>query len=264
MIIDTHAHYDDNAYDLDRDALLKSFPDNNIELIVNASANLNECKATLELLDKYPFIYGMLGIHPSEVCELNDNNFKWLRDACIDNAIYNNGKIVAVGEIGLDYYYPDPPKEIQIKWFKKQIELAHEVDLPINIHSRDAALETYNILKEYQSLNLSGIIHCYSYSKEMAKDFLSLGFSFGIGGVVTFKNAKKLVEAVEYLPLDAIVLETDAPYLSPTPFRGERNSSLNIIYIAQKIAEIKNVSYEEVLKITNNNAKRIYRINANT
>lgn len=264
MIIDTHAHYDDSAFDEDQDEILKSLKDNNVDIVVNASASMSECEETLKLCDSYSFIYGMLGVHPEEVSKLNDEKINWIKEKCIKHAIYNGGKIVAVGEIGLDYHYDEPPKEIQKKWFEAQIELAREVKLPLNIHSRDASKDTLDILKNHKAEELGGIIHCYSYSVETAKEYLNMGFSFGIGGVVTFKNAKKLVETVEYLPMESIVLETDAPYLAPTPFRGERNTSANLIYVAQKIAELKNLSVEEIINITNNNAKRIYKINAYT
>ena len=254
MIIDTHAHYDDEAFDEDRDELIKGLKDNGVELVINASANIKGCKDTLKLINKYDNIYGMLGVHPSECMELNEETINWIKDkSSID-------KIVAIGEIGLDYYWPEPDREIQIKWFREQLELAREVKLPVNIHSREAAKDTLDIMKEHKAEELGGIIHCYSYSLETAKEFLKLGFNFGIGGVLTFKNARKLVEVVEYLPMDAIVLETDAPYLAPVPNRGKRNDSTNIKYVAEKIAEIKNISLEEVISITNANAKRIYKI----
>ena len=167
-------------------------------------------------------------------------------------------KIVAIGEIGLDYYYPEPSHDVQKKWFIKQLEIAKELDMPVIIHSRDAAADTLEILKSDAAKGLRGVIHCYSYSKEMAMEFEKLGYYFGIGGVITFQNAKKLVETVEYLPIEKIVLETDSPYLSPVPNRGKRNSSLNIPLIARRIAEIKNVPYDTVVEITEKNARNLY------
>lgn len=260
MIIDTHAHYDDDAYNEDRHELLEGLKNNNVELVVNASASMRECHDTLDLMEKYPFVYGMLGVHPEDVALITEDDLLWIKDNCIKNAVYNGGKIVAVGEIGLDYHYDEPEKGVQIKWFEKQIEIAREVKLPLNVHSRDASKDTLDILRDHKAGEIGGIIHCYSYSPETAKEYLDMGFHFGIGGVVTFKNAKKLVETVEMLPMEAIVLETDSPYLAPSPFRGERNNSSYIKYIAEKVAEIKDISYEEVLRITNENAKRVYGI----
>jgi len=263
MIFDTHAHYDDRAFNEDRDELLKSLCNNNVEAVVNISADLKGCENTVLLTKKYPFIYGALGVHPEGILDLTDAKLEELKKLCFEEAYYNGGRIVAVGEIGLDYYYEDTNRDIQKDWFIKQIKMAKEVKLPIVIHSRDAANDTLVILKENQAEENGGIIHCYSYSADMAKIYLEMGYYFGIGGVVTFKNARKLVETVEFLPLDKIVLETDAPYLSPTPFRGKRNDSSNLKYVVEKISQIKHVSQEEVLRITNENARRVYRINAN-
>ena len=260
MIIDTHAHYDDEAFNEDRHNLLMGLKDNNVELVINASASISECKATLELMEKYPFVYGMIGVHPEEVSKLTEDDLNWLEKISVENAIYNGGKVVAIGEIGLDYHYDEPSKDIQTKWFIKQLELARKVKLPLNIHSRDAAKDTMDILKNAKADEIGGVIHCYSYSLESAKEYLNLGFKFGIGGVLTFKNARKLVEVVEYLPMDAIVLETDAPYLAPMPNRGTRNDSTNIKFVAAKIAEIKGISEEEVIDITNANARKVYNI----
>ena len=264
MIIDTHAHYDDQAFDEDRNELLLGLKEKGVELVVNASAELRECDETIKLTHKYDFIYGMLGVHPEMVKELDDDKLSYIKELCNKEKIDNGGKIVAVGEIGLDYYYEGADKELQKKWFIAQLNMAREVLLPVNIHSRDAAADTLEIMKAQKADEIGGIVHCYSYSVEMAREFLNMGFLFGIGGVVTFKNARKLVEAVEYIPIENIVLETDAPYLAPTPNRGTRNDSSQIKYVVEKIAELKKLSVEEVLKITNDNAKRIYRINANT
>lgn len=263
MIFETHAHYDDEAFDEDREELLSGMKAGGIETIVNIAADLKSCKSTLALCEKYPFIYGALGVHPSSAGELTDETFEWIRNTVQENAIQNGGKVVAIGEIGLDYYWEkeEAAKENQKKWFEKQIELARELELPMVIHSRDAAKDTADMMKALRTEEIGGIVHCYSYSKELAEEFLKMGFSFGIGGVVTFSNSKKLKEVVEYLPLDAIVLETDCPYLAPVPYRGKRNSSLNLPYVVQEIAQIKRMDAERVIEITRENARRVYRMN---
>jgi len=266
MIIDTHAHMDDEAFDEDRSELLSNIPKEGVEIVVNASADIEECKKTIRLTQEYSYIYGMLGVHPDVIECLNDESLKWMEDEINALNVTKGGKIVAVGEIGLDYYgegKDDDNKALQKKWFVAQLELARRTAMPVNIHSRDAAKDTLDILRDVNAGEIGGIIHCYSYSVETAREFLNMDFNFGIGGVLTFKNARKLVEAVEYIPIDHLVLETDAPYLSPMPFRGQRNDSRNIKYVVSKMAEIKGISEEEVLRITNENAKRIYRINAN-
>lgn len=252
MIFETHAHYDDKVFDEDREALLSSMRANGIGTIVNVTAEYSAMEATLELTEKYDFIYGTVGVHPSETEELTEGKIQRMKE------LAKCDKIVAIGEIGLDYYYSEPPHDIQKKWFIKQLAIAKELNMPVVIHSRDAASDTLEILKSDAAKGLCGVIHCYSYSKEMAMEFEKLGYYFGIGGVITFQNAKKLVETVEYLPLEKIVLETDSPYLSPAPNRGKRNSSLNIPFIAQRIAEIKKVPYKEVVEITERNAQNLY------
>lgn len=254
MIFDTHAHYDDEQFDKDREELLKSLPENGIEYVVNVGASIESTKKTLELTQNYNFIYGAVGVHPSETGELNEDNFRWLKDAA------RSPKIVAIGEIGLDYYWKEPEIHVQKKWFQRQMELARELKLPMVIHSRDASRDTLEMMEDAKAGDMGGVIHCYSYSLETARIYLDMGFYIGIGGVLTFNNAKKLREVVEYTPLDRILLETDCPYLAPVPNRGKRNSSLNLTYVAEKIAEVKGVDYNEVLKATNVNAKRMYRI----
>lgn len=254
MIVETHAHYDDKAFDQDREALLTSMKENKISYIVNVGASIESSKSTIALAKQYPFVYGAIGVHPSETGELDDEKLLWLKEQS------KGEKIVAIGEIGLDYYWDEPSKEIQHKWFRAQLQLAKEVHLPVIIHSRDAAKDTIDIMKSQHAENLEGVIHCYSYSKETARDYLNMNYYFGIGGVITFSNAKKLVEAVEYIPLNKILLETDCPYLAPMPFRGKRNSSLYLSYIAEKIAQIKGISYEKVIEETSENAKSLYRI----
>ena len=253
MIIDTHAHYDDEQFEQDREGLLLSMKDSGVGWIVNASAAVDSWKKVLELTRRYPFVYGMIGVHPDEVGELNEETYSWLKKAC------RREKVVAVGEIGLDYYWNKEAKEMQKEWFIRQLELARELSLPFCIHSREAAEDTFKIMKEYAA-DLKGVIHCYSYSPELAAEYLKLGYYIGVGGVVTFKNAKKLKETVRITPLDRILLETDCPYLAPVPNRGKRNSSLNLVYVAEEIAGIKRISYDEVIEQTRRNAQKLFGI----
>ncbi|MBE5884542.1 MAG: TatD family deoxyribonuclease [Lachnospiraceae bacterium] len=253
-IFDTHAHYDDEAFDEDREILLKSLPEQGIARVVNIGASLASCRKTITLMNQYEYIYGAIGVHPSETAELNEENFEQLREWC------GHEKCVAVGEIGLDYYWDEPEREIQKKWFVQQLWLARELQLPVVIHSRDAAKDTADIMLAEHAEEIGGVVHCYSYSKETAKTFLDMGFYFGIGGVLTFKNAKKLKEAVEYTPMDKLVLETDSPYLSPEPNRGKRNSSLNLSYVVPALADIKKMPEEEVRRIVWENSLKLYRM----
>lgn len=252
MIFDTHAHYDDEAFDLDRDEMLTQLKEHGIEAVTNVGASMKSCKATLELTRKYPFVYGAVGVHPNETGELSETDMNWILEAAMEE------KIVAVGEIGLDYYWEEPDHETQKKWFVRQLALAEKAKLPIIIHSREAARDTLDIMKAEQAGKLGGVIHCFSYSKEMAIEYLNMGFYLGIGGVVTFKNAKKLKEVVEYMPMEQMVLETDCPYLAPVPNRGRRNSSFNLPYVVREISQIKNLPAEQIIQITSENAKRLY------
>lgn len=253
MIIDTHAHYDDEQFDIDREELLSSLEAGGISTVVNASASVHSWDKILELTKKYPFVYGMIGVHPDEIGELDEESFTRMEK------LVSEPKIVAVGEIGLDYYWDKESHEQQKEWFIRQLNLAREKNLPVNIHSREAAADTFEILKEYGQ-GLKAIIHCYSYSKEMALEYVKMGYLIGVGGVVTFKNAKKLKEVVQVVPMEQIVLETDCPYLAPTPYRGKRNSSLYLPYVAEAIAELKGMTAEEVIEKTEENARRFYGI----
>ncbi|WP_461810313.1 TatD family hydrolase [Faecalimonas sp.] len=251
MIFDTHAHYDDEQFNDDRDILLNHMEDNGICTIINVGASLDGCKNSIALAEKYPFIYASIGVHPDEVGNLNEETFAWLKKQC------EHQKVVAVGEIGLDYYWDNESHDLQKKWFIAQLNIAKEKNLPVVIHSREAAQDTLEIMKEYAK-DLTGIIHCFSYSVEMAKEYVKMGFYIGIGGVVTFKNSKKLKDVVSEIPLERIVLETDCPYLSPVPNRGKRNSSLNLTYVIEEIASIKDISPEEVIRQTELNAYTVY------
>lgn len=254
MIFDTHAHYDDEAFDADREALLGSMKAGGIGRIVNVGASMETSAKTVELIQQYEFLYGAVGVHPNEAGDMTTEDINQLsRWTALE-------KIVAIGEIGLDYHYDEPSKAIQRRWFEAQMELARELGLPIIVHSRDAAKDTVDIMKSVHAGEIGGVIHCYSYTKELAREFLDMDYYFGIGGVLTFTNAKKLKEAVEYIPMDRLVLETDCPYLSPVPNRGKRNSSLNLPYVAETLARIKGISREEVERITWENGCRLYRM----
>lgn len=252
MIFESHAHYDDEAFDSDRGELLQECRNQGIEYIVNVSASLQSVKTTLALAKECPFIYAAVGIHPDEVGELDEDNFSWLKEQC------RNPKAVAVGEIGLDYYWDKENHDIQKYWFQRQMALAKELDLPIIVHSREACADTLEEIKKAHTPELRGVIHCFSYSPETAREYLDMGYYIGIGGVVTFKNAKRLKEVVKMLPPERILLETDCPYLAPEPNRGKRNSSLNLPYVAEAVAELKGMEAEDVIRITNENARKLY------
>lgn len=253
MIFDTHAHYDDRQFEEDREELLGSMRENGVELIVDAASDIASWDKIEQLTDRYPFIYGAIGVHPDEVGELDEEKMKRMEQ------LLAREKTVAVGEIGLDYYWDKENRDLQKMWFIRQLELARQLDLPVIIHSREAAADTMEIMKQHAK-GLDGVIHCFSYSPEQAKEYVKMGFYLGIGGVVTFKNAKKLKEVVQEIPLEALVLETDSPYLAPVPHRGKRNNSQNLVYVAEEIAALKGVSYEEVVRQTTENAKKLYRL----
>lgn len=257
MIFESHAHYDDEAFDKDREELLNSFMDKGIEYVVNIGSTISDSKKTIELTKKYPFIYGSIGVHPSETKDMNEDDIKWLKE------MSSLDKIIAIGEIGLDYYWDNVERAVQKHWFERQLDLAKEANLPVVVHSRDAASDTFDIIKNAKLDENLGVLHCFAYSKEMAKQYIDMGFYIGVGGVLTFKNARKLREVVEYIPLDYILLETDSPYLAPEPNRGKRNDSTNLKYVASEIARIKNIDYEEVIEITRNNGINLFRIKDN-
>ena len=255
MIFETHAHYDDAKFDEDREELLEKVHNSGVNPIINVGASINSTKQTLELAKTHDYIYAAVGVHPSDIADLNEETFSWLKEQT------KYEKTIAIGEIGLDYYW-DKEAEVQEKqryWFKRQLDLARETNLPIIIHSRDAAEDTMKVMKDAKAHELKGVVHCYSYSKEIAQEFIKMGYYIGVGGVVTFKNARKLVETVEAFPVDRILLETDCPYMAPEPNRGKRNDSSNIQYVIKKIAEIKGISEEEVEKVTEHNAYTLFK-----
>ena len=258
MIFETHAHYDDEKFAEDREEVLADLPKRGICPVINVGASIESTKTTLEIAERHDFVYAAVGVHPSDIDGLNEETFAWLAEQT------KHQKTVAVGEIGLDYYW-DKEADVQKQqryWFRRQLELAREKELPVIIHSRDAAEDTMDILQELhkQGLNNPGVIHCYSYSPEMAHEFIKMGYYIGVGGVVTFKNAKKLVRTVEEIPMERILLETDCPYMAPVPNRGKRNSSLYLPEVVKTIAEIKGISCEEVVAVTESNAMKVLNL----
>lgn len=254
MIFETHAHYDDDKFTEDRDELILAVHESGVHPIINVGASIHSTQTTLELAKHYPFIYAAVGVHPSDVADLNEDTFAWLKEQT------TYAKTVAVGEIGLDYYW-DKEADVQEKqryWFGRQLQLAREANLPVIIHSRDAAADTLQVMKDNHAETIPGVIHCYSYSPELAQEFVRMGYYIGVGGVVTFKNAKKLVETVQTIPMERILLETDSPYMAPEPHRGTRNDSRNIPYVIAKIAELKGITPQAVERITEENAYRLF------
>lgn len=256
MIFDTHAHYNDKQFDADRDELLSSMSEQNVGTIVNVGASFQDCKDGLALAKKYPFVYAAVGLHPDDVGELEADShiYDWLK-----NAARTEEKAVAIGEIGLDYHWNVEPHDIQEKWFRRQLDLAVELSLPVSVHSRDAAEDTLRVLREYAG-KIRAVMHCYSYSPELAEEYIRLGYHIGVGGVVTFKNGKKLKRTVENIPAERILLETDCPYLAPDPYRGKRNQSGYIHYVAEEVARLKGMDKEEVIDLTEKNAKEFFGI----
>ncbi len=254
MLWDTHAHYDDKAFDEDRREVLESLAKAGVALVVNVASSVESISACLALAEEYAFVYGAVGVHPCESHGLDEEAY-----ALLERAL-GHEKCLALGEIGLDYYWDTPEREVQREHFVRQLHMAKTHAKPVVIHSRDAAAQTLDILKAEGGCRHGGVIHCYSYSKEMARDFLDQGFYLGIGGVATFANAKKLAETIAYAPMDRLVLETDCPYLAPVPHRGRRNSSLYLPYVARAVADIKRLPLEEVENRAWSNSHRLYRL----
>ena len=256
MIFETHAHYDDNRFNEDRDELLQRLPEEGVGIVINSGASVESTRDTIRLAYVYDHVYAAIGVHPSEIEELDETFLDWMREQT------QWEKTVAIGEIGLDYYWDKEPEvqEKQRYWFGRQIELAKETNLPIIVHSRDAASDTMQVMKDHHAETLTGVIHCFSYSKEMALEFIKMGYYIGVGGVVTFKNGKKLKEVVETMPLEKLVIETDCPYLAPVPYRGKRNDSTLLTLVIEEIAALRGMTAEEVENLTENNAKRLYNL----
>lgn len=254
MLFDTHAHLEDERFDQDREQLIEELPEKGVAYVVNVGSTLETSRMSVELAARYPFIYAAVGVHPHEVSQMSG------RDLATLEAMATGQKVVAIGEIGLDYYYDFSPRELQREWFARQIDLAYSLGLPIIIHDREAHADVLDILKAKKDRIVGGVMHCYSGSWEMAKDFMDLGLYISLGGPVTFKNAKRPVEVAQKIPLDRLVIETDSPYLAPTPHRGKRNNPAYVGLVAQKIAEIRGMSFEEIAEITLNNAKKLFKI----
>lgn len=257
MIFDTHAHYDNDAFDEDRDTLLGEIFSSGICCITDVGASVKSSKSAVALSKKWSQIYAAVGVHPDSTADMTEEDIETLR------SLAQEKKVVAIGEIGLDYYWDNSPREVQKKWFERQLALAREVDLPVIIHSREAAKDTMDIMREAAKAGNTGVIHCYSYAAPMAKEYISMGFFIGIGGVLTFKNARVIKEVASEIPLSSIVLETDSPYLAPVPYRGKRNNSMYLKEVVKQLAQIKQVSEETVITTTLANAKRLYRLEEN-
>jgi len=253
MLFDTHAHMDDHAFDEDRDALLRSFPEQGLALVMNPGCSLESSRNVDKLTRECDFLYGAVGSHPDVADEVNEAVLEEYRMICKQNP-----KIKAIGEIGLDYHYEDIPRDIQKKAFRMQMELARELNLPVIVHERDAHEDGMKIVEEFPEV--TGVFHCYSGSYEMAKWLINKGWYIGFTGVLTFKNARKAIEVASQIPLDRLVLETDCPYMSPEPFRGKRNDPGKLYRMAERLSEIRGLSLEEIHAITLENGKRLYRI----
>ena len=253
MLFDTHAHLDDRAFDQDREALLAALPEQGLELVLNPGCSLASSRNVDKLSREYGYIYGAVGSHPDVADEVNEAVLDEYKMLCKQNS-----KIKAIGEIGLDYHYEDIPRDIQQRAFRMQMELARELGLPVIVHEREAHEDGMKIVEEFP--DVTGVFHCYSGSLEMAKWLINRGWYIGFTGVLTFKNARKAVEVAANIPLDRIVLETDCPYMSPEPFRGKRNDPGRLYRMAERLAEIRGLTVEEIHKITVENGKRLYRI----
>ena len=253
MLFDTHAHMDDRAFDEDRAELLKTLPEQGLALVMNPGCSLASSRNVVKIAAEYDYIYAAVGSHPDVADEVNEAVIEEYRTLC-----KLNPKVKAIGEIGLDYHYEDIPREIQLKAFRMQMELARELDLPVIVHERDAHEDGMAVIREFPEVK--GVFHCYSGSAEMARQLVNMGWYIGFTGVLTFKNARKAVEVASSIPLDRIVLETDCPYMAPEPFRGKRNDPGKLYRMAEKLAEIRGMSLEEIHAITVENGKKLYRI----
>ena len=258
MIFESHAHYDDEAFDGDREELLHSLSAQGVGTVINVAASVDGIESTVRLAEEYPFVYAAVGVHPDEVGEMDQGTLERM------HRLAREDKVVAIGEIGLDYYWDKEKHELQKEWFRRQLDVARQEKLPFIIHSREAAADTLQVAREERAGEIGGVVHCFSYGVELAREYLNMGLYLGIGGVVTFKNARKLKEVAEYAPLSALLLETDSPYLAPVPHRGKRNDSGNLPLVAQAIGEIKGISPEEVIRATEENGRRLfYKIDKN-
>lgn len=254
MFIDSHAHLDDDRFNEDRDSIIEAIRKNDIDIVVNIGADLSSSIRSIKLSEEYDFIYAVVGVHPHDAKTMDDNTINLIKTFAAKE------KVVAIGEIGLDYYYDNSPRDIQKKRFIEQIELAKDLDMPIVVHTRDAAGDTMEIIKNAQDGRLRGVMHCYSGSVEQAFEYIDLGFYISLGGPVTFKNSRVSKEVAKAIPLDKMMIETDSPYLTPEPYRGKRNNPMYVKYVAEKIAELREVSIEEIGRVTSENTKRLFNI----
>ena len=254
MLIDSHAHLDDERFDRDRDELIKSLGNNGISTVINIGADLPSSIKSVKLSEQYDNIYAVVGVHPHSASEMDEGTIEVLK------AFSSREKVVAIGEIGLDYYYDNSPRDVQRIWFKRQMKLAKEVNLPIVVHSREANQETFDMIKAESDGKLTGVIHCYSGSVELMKEYIKLGYYISLGGPVTFKNAKIPKEVAKVVPIDRLLVETDSPYLTPEPHRGKRNEPLYVRYVAALIAELRGMTIEELARATSENTKRLFNL----
>lgn len=254
-LFDSHAHIDDERFDLDREELLKSLPDFGIARLVNIASDRASSLQSIQLAERYDYIYASVGIHPQNAVDMRDDDIDLFADC-----IRNNKRVVALGEIGLDYHYDKPTRDIQRDCFVKQMQLARELGIPVVLHIRDAYEDALEIMKYFGKMPANGVVHCFSGSVEFASEVLKLGYFIGIGGVLTFKNAKKLVSVAQEVDTDSIVIETDCPYMAPTPFRGQRNDPSKVFYVAEKLAQIKQTETDIIIESTYKNANRLYKI----
>lgn len=254
MLFDTHAHYDDEKFDMDRLQVISKARESGVSYIVNAASDIVSAKKSISLARQFDFIYAAVGVHPHNAADMDDDSINVLASLAAES------KVVAIGEIGLDYYYDNSPREMQKYWFAEQIKLARSLKLPIIVHDRDAHEDAMKIIRDENAKDVGGVFHCYSGSIEMAKEVLKNNFYIAIGGAITFKNAKRLIEVARFVPHDRLLIETDCPYMTPEPYRGKRNDSSHVRIIAQKIAGIRGVSLDEMAHITTENAKKLFRV----
>lgn len=255
MLFDSHAHLNDERFDEDRDQLIAYLRENDVDLVVNPGADMETSKTAIDLAKKHDFIYAAVGVHPHDVEHMTEDDIETLKKWAKEN-----DKVVAIGEIGLDYYYDLSPRVLQKKWFIRQIQLANELDLPFIVHDRDAHGDTFEIIKKYKSPETGCVLHCYSGELDLAREYVKMGCYISIPGTVTFKNNRKTVNVAKNIPLEWMFIETDSPYMAPVPNRGKRNDPSMVKYVAEKIALERGISYEEVCRVTKENAKRFFGI----
>ncbi|SDY98933.1 TatD DNase family protein [Proteiniborus ethanoligenes] len=254
MLIDSHAHLDDKRFDKDRDKIIKDLKNHGVQIVINPGADVASSVKAVSMAKEYENIYAAVGVHPHDAKTMDNTTIQLL------SSLANNEKVIAIGEIGLDYHYDNSPRDVQKEWFVEQIRLAKKLKLPIIIHEREASQDMYNILKQETDENLTGVLHCYSGSLEMAREYLKMGYYISFAGPITFNNARISKEVAKSIPLDRILIETDSPYLSPEPRRGRRNEPLNVRYVAAMIAELRGISFDEVARVTSANTKKLFQI----